>query len=157
MRRVALQQADTRLYQVWDGGAGGGVLIWGFSINLFQLGRFHCGVVLPICLILENGEEMGWAIKFIGLHGTLFEGDWIRTTLLSHFFLFKLPCKMKHYRTVCGDFYKNILWTYSVDACAVDLCVQIPVCCERKWESVCAACCTFFKFLALVRESYFIH
>lgn len=119
-------------------------------ITLFQIGKFHCGVVLPCCLLPENDDEVDRAIKFIGLHVTLIEGGLDTDHSVVVFFIFKLSCKQRHCRIVCGNFYKNILCTYSADACAVDLRVQLHVCCERK-GGMCAACCTFVKSLVLVR------
>lgn len=49
-------------------------------------------------------------------------------------------------------FYKYILCTYSVDACTMDLRVQLSVCCEEVREHVRPAVLFFFKSLALVKE-----
>lgn len=118
--------------------------------HFFQIGKFHRGVVLPCGLLPENDDETDRAIKFIGLHVTSIEGGLDMDHSVVVFFIFKLSCKQRHCRIACGNFYKNILCTYSADACAVDLRVQLRVCCERK-GGVCAACCTFVKSLVLVR------
>lgn len=111
----------------WGRSLGLGLLI----ITLFQMGKFHRGVVLPCCLLPENDDKMDRAIKFIGLHVTSLEGGLDTDHSVVVFFIFKLSCKQRHCRIVCGNFYKNIVCTY----------VQMPV----QWTSV-------YSYMCVVRE-----
>lgn len=73
--------------------------------------------------------------------------------ILFPFLFSKYPARRDIVGSCVEKFYKYILCTYSVDACTMDLCVQLSVCCEEVREHVQPAVLfLFFKSLALVRE-----
>lgn len=52
------------------------------------------------------------------------------------FFFSKYPARRDIVGSCVEEFYKYILCTYSVDACTMDLGVQLSVCCEEVREHV---------------------
>lgn len=93
-------------------GWGGGVDCC-LSVVLVCSGRFRCAVVLLLLVyfILENAEDIEWAIKFTCAHVTVFAGDdWIQVTLLSMSSFVKFSSLWRHWGIMCPEISIEVLY-----------------------------------------------
>lgn len=152
MHREVLLHTTQRCTKSW----GTALLAASLSVYFRSLDSLVVWVCC-FCLTLEKcwREGLSYQVRRFARH--LVWGGLNIRLLHCHFFppfwFSKYPARRDTVGPWCGKFYRYILCPYSVDACTVDLYVQLHVCCEEVREHVCSLLYfSGFKFLALVRE-----